>query len=162
MSLLQAGGTVKAGKEEAYRLELEGKQDQIATTAREADRKRELAKALASQNALAGARGIAAFEGSPLAIMQEDMAQEVKATERDWFEQKLRHRQRRGAARNAKDAAYLQAGTGLLMSALSMAGSMGGGSPASSASATGGGKSGVLKSTTDIGGVDPNMSYGAF
>jgi hypothetical protein len=137
--LLNASQSVKAGREEAYRLELEGKQDEVATIGRETDRKRELAKVLASQNASAGAGGIMAFEGSPLAIMQEDIKLEGEYTEREEYEAGLRHRIRRRAGRNAKDAGYIKAISGLLMSGSSMAGSMGGGGKSMGTSATGSG-----------------------
>ena len=64
---------------------VEGEQIQLGAKQREADRKERLAMALASQNASAGAGGIAAFEGSPLTIMKEDMRREKEATSRDKF-----------------------------------------------------------------------------
>lgn len=64
-------------------------QEDLGAKQREADRKERLAIALASQNAAAGARGVAAFEGSPLTIMKEDISREKTATERDVFSSKL-------------------------------------------------------------------------
>ncbi len=64
-------------------------QEDLGAKQREADRKERLSIALASQNAAAGAKGVAAFEGSPLTIMKEDIAREKTATERDIFSSQL-------------------------------------------------------------------------
>jgi hypothetical protein len=44
---------------------------------------------LAAQNALAGARGIAAFEGSPLTVLEDSLQRERTASERDRFSTEL-------------------------------------------------------------------------
>ena len=72
-------------KIERGQTEVAAKQEELAVTAREADRKDRLANALASQNARAGAAGVAAFEGSPLTILQDQIEREKVATERDVF-----------------------------------------------------------------------------
>lgn len=64
-------------------------QEDLGAKQREGDRKERLAIALASQNAAAGAKGVAAFEGSPLTILKEDIRRESVATERDIFSSKL-------------------------------------------------------------------------
>lgn len=64
-------------------------QEDLGAKQREADRKERLSIALASQNSSAGARGIAAFEGSPLTILKEDIHRESIATKRDVFSSKL-------------------------------------------------------------------------
>lgn len=69
--------------------ELSAKSMKLAGTQREADRKERLAMALASQNAAAGASGIAGFEGSPLTIMEEDIRRGETAGERDAFNTRL-------------------------------------------------------------------------
>ena len=69
--------------------EVAAKQEELGATAREADRKAQLARALASQRASAGAKGIAAFEGSPLTILEADIQAEKEATERDVFATEL-------------------------------------------------------------------------
>lgn len=73
--------------------EAEGKvaaqQEEVAAVQREADRKSRLATAMASQTASAGARGVAAFEGSPLSVLQEDIRREGVATERDVMQTRL-------------------------------------------------------------------------
>lgn len=65
-------------------------QEELGAKQREADRKERLSIALASQNAAAGAGGIAAFEGSPLTILNEDIEREQVETERDRFATGLR------------------------------------------------------------------------
>ena len=65
--------------------EVAAKSQELAMTQREADRKDRLASALATQNAMSGARGVAAFEGSPLAVLEDSIRREETATERDKF-----------------------------------------------------------------------------
>lgn len=93
MSLLidiaQQRQTVAAGKIARGEAEVAAKQEELSAVSRERDRKSRLAEALASQNAAAGAKGIAAFEGSPLTILQEDIRQEEVATQRDIFQSQL-------------------------------------------------------------------------
>ncbi len=88
-SLMQASQTRQAGKIKQAEAETAAKQEELAVIQREADRKEDLARALASQNAGAGSKGIAAFEGSPLAILNEDIAREEEATQRDIFMSQL-------------------------------------------------------------------------
>lgn len=94
MSLLidiaQQRQQVAAGKIARGEAEVAAKQEELSAVSRERDRKSRLAESLASQNAAAGAKGIAAFEGSPLAILEEDIRREQVATERDVFQTKLR------------------------------------------------------------------------
>jgi len=86
VSLVQerAAGDIARGESE-----VQAKAEEAAGVAREADRKARLVEALASQNAAAGAGGIAAFEGSPLSVMEEDTRRESVATERDVFQTEL-------------------------------------------------------------------------
>ena len=134
MTLMAVGGTtmsaigqIRTAKEQAYQLKMETKQDEIATLAREADRKYELNQVLASQIAAGGAGGYLPTSGSPLAILQEDMRLEAKDTQRDMYELGIRKRVRRMQGRNAKDAAYIGAATNAIMSGVSLLGSIGGG-----------------------------------
>lgn len=94
--------------------EVAAKQEEAAGVAREADRKAALADALASQNAAAGAGGIAAFEGSPLSVMKEDIRREAKATERDVFQTRLRAMTLRARGKIAERQAKTAANIGLL------------------------------------------------
>lgn len=85
ISLLQQRAQVASGKIQRMEAGVAAKQEELASISRERDRKSRLADALASQNAAAGAKGIAAFEGSPLTILNEDIRREGVATERDLF-----------------------------------------------------------------------------
>lgn len=107
-SLLQFGSRIQAGriaKSEsqftARQMEVEAKGEELGAIQREADRKQRLSKAIASQIAGAGARGIAAFEGSPLAVLQEDIRTEEVATERDIFSSRLSALTKRVGAQGA-------------------------------------------------------------
>lgn len=96
--------------------EVQAKSEEAAGVAREADRKSRLAEALASQNASAGARGVAAFEGSPLSIMEEDIRRETVATERDVFQTQLAAKTLRARGKIAQRQAKTAANIGLLTS----------------------------------------------
>lgn len=69
--------------------EIAAQAEETAAVQREADRKAALSSALATQIAGAGASGISAFEGSPLTLIEESIASEEQATQRDVFETKL-------------------------------------------------------------------------
>lgn len=100
--VLTLGGTIEAGKAQQREAETAALAEEAAGVSREADRKARLAQALASQNAAAGASGIAAFEGSPLTIMKADIAKEGEATQRDIFQTNLRARTLRARGKIAK------------------------------------------------------------
>lgn len=106
------GGTVEAGKSARRESETKALAEEAAGVSREADRKARLVQALASQNAAAGAAGVAAFEGSPLSVMEEDIKTESKATQRDEFMTKVRARsiraQGRIAEKQARTTGFLQ------------------------------------------------------
>ena len=89
-SLLQAGQKISAGSIAGGEAKIAAKQEELGAIQREGDRKSRLAEALASQIAGAGAKGIAAFEGSPLTILEEDIKTEERATERDILESRLK------------------------------------------------------------------------
>jgi hypothetical protein len=84
MSQQKAQADIKLGESKVA-----AEQEELGAKQREADRKERLSIALASQNASAGAGGIAAFEGSPLTVMKEDIRKEQTATERDVFGAKM-------------------------------------------------------------------------
>ncbi len=113
-SMLKGLQTVKAGREQAYKLELESEQDEIATISAEADRKYDLTKALASQVAGAGLEALKSFSGSPLTVMEEDERLEAENTKRADYQRLLRKRVARRTARNVKDTTYFKAGVGLM------------------------------------------------
>lgn len=147
LSLMQFQQTKRAGKfaREESKVEegqtrIAAKQEELGAVQREGDRKRRLAESLASQNASAGASGIAAFEGSPLTVLNEDIRREEVATERDLMQTKgniLQHRISGVAAKSrgkfAMKSARTSANIGLLSDigkGAASASSGGGGLPA--------------------------------
>lgn len=106
------GLTLEQGKAQRREAETQALAEEAAGVSREADRKARLSEALASQNAAAGAAGIAAFEGSPLTILKEDIKREQKATQRDIFQTQLAAKTLRArgkiAERQARTAGMLQ------------------------------------------------------
>lgn len=116
LDIVQFQQTKAAGKIAQGEAEVAAKQEELAAVQREGDRKNRLAEALASQNASAGARGVAAFEGSPLTILQEDIRREEKATERDIFQTKLKTMTIRARGALARKQAKTAASIGLLRS----------------------------------------------
>lgn len=102
------------GKIQRGEAEVAAKSEEAAGVQREADRKSQLAEALASQNAAAGAGGIAAFEGSPLSVMQEDVRRESVATERDVFQTKLKALTLRSRGKIAEKTSKAGATLGLI------------------------------------------------
>lgn len=105
-----------AGKIAEGEAKVAAKQEELAAIQREGDRKEKLAQALASQNASAGARGVAAFEGSPLTILQEDIRREEQATKRDVMQSQIRQQTLKARGRVAKKQAQAGATVGLLRS----------------------------------------------
>ena len=120
-SLLSAQSTLSAGKIAAKEGKLQARQTELGAISREADRKSALADMLASQNASAGARGIAAFEGSPLTILQADIEREEQATQRDKFSTELEAFTQRSRGKQAKSASKSQMAIGLLQAGTSFA-----------------------------------------
>lgn len=100
--------------------EVEAAQIETAAASREADRKSDLARAVASQSAGTGASGIS-FEGSPLSVLQEDIRREEEATERDVLQSRLGAKAARTRGKVAKDQARSLAVTSLLKTASSAA-----------------------------------------
>lgn len=113
-SLIAAGSKVSAGKQEAREAELGAETQELAATQRETDRKERLAKAMATANANAGASGIAAFEGSPLTILQQSVEAEQTATERDQFNTRISALTTRARGKSAQASANLGAFSSLV------------------------------------------------
>lgn len=95
---------------------VEASQIETAAAAREADRKSDLARAVASQSAGTGASGIT-FEGSPLSVLQEDIRREEEATGRDKFQARLGAQAAKTRGKVAKSQARGLAVTSLLKTA---------------------------------------------
>tara|TARA_R110002096_G_scaffold394485_1_gene589786 strand:- start:509 stop:904 length:396 start_codon:yes stop_codon:yes gene_type:complete len=107
----RAQGSIARGQSEVA-----AQAEEAAGVSRESDRKGRLAEALAAQNASAGTSGIAAFEGSPLSVMKEDVRREKVATERDAFQTKLKSMTLRAGGKIAERQAKSGANIGLITS----------------------------------------------
>jgi hypothetical protein len=132
VSAAAMGGSVMSKRAQADiergQAEVAADQEELKFTQREADRKDRLASAIASQNALSGARGVAAFEGSPLSILNDSIERERVATERDKFSTDLTALAMRSGAKVRQRLARVNAQIGMAQSIGSMMGSKGGGS----------------------------------
>ena len=113
-TLLSAGAQVSAGKQSVRESELSAQTAEVAATQRETDRKERLAQAMATANAQAGAAGIAAFEGSPLTILQQSIENEQTATERDQFNTRISVLGARARGKSAQGIARIGAASTLL------------------------------------------------
>ncbi len=113
-SIGQFNMTRAGGKIERMELETAAEMEELGATQREADRKARLAEALASQIASAGASGVSAFEGSPLTILQADIAKEEKATQRDVFMTGLKSEAYKMRGKMAEKIAKQKATMGLM------------------------------------------------
>lgn len=120
-SLLSANMQRRAGKQSVREAELSAQTEELAATQREGDRKERLARAMATANAQAGAAGIAAFEGSPLTILQESIRNEETATERDQFNARISALTTRARGQTARSTARIGAATTLLQGATTTA-----------------------------------------
>jgi hypothetical protein len=113
-TLLSAGSQVAAGRTASKEAELTAKTQELAATQREGDRKERLARAMATANAQAGASGIAAFEGSPLTILQQSIENEQTATERDSFNTRISALTTRARGQSARAQGVLGGAASLL------------------------------------------------
>ena len=113
-TLLSAGSQMAAGKAASAEAELSAQTAELGATQREAGRKERLAQAMATANAQAGAAGIAAFEGSPLTILQQSIENEQTATERDQFNTRISALTTRARGKTAKRGAQVGAASSLL------------------------------------------------
>ena len=100
----------RQSKFEEGQAKVAAEQQELQVVQREADRKDRLANSLATQNALAGAKGIAAFEGSPLTILEDSIERERVATERDIFSTQLGALATRSGAKSRRRIQQIGAG----------------------------------------------------
>lgn len=114
LDVLSFGQQKAAGDIARGESKVAAQQEELAAIQREGDRKDRLAQALASQNASAGAKGIAAFEGSPLTIMEEDIRREEQATQRDIFQSQLKQQTIKAQGKVAQNQARFGATVGLM------------------------------------------------
>lgn len=103
-----------AGKIARYESQVQAKQEELAAVAREADRKAKLTEALASQNASAAAGGVVAFEGSPLAVIKEDIRLAKQDSRRDAFQSSLARKTYIARGKIAETQAKTAANIGLI------------------------------------------------
>ena len=113
---------------EAGQAEVAAKTEELRLVQREADRKDRLASALATQNAMAGAKGIAAFEGSPLTVLEDSIQRGQTASQRDRFSTELGVLAQRSSARIRRKFQGINTRLGLLQQASSMSQTFGGAS----------------------------------
>ena len=88
-TLAQFSATKSAGQIKQLESKTAASAEELGAIQREGDRKSRLLDAISSQRAKTGASGISLFEGSPLAVINEDIRREQVATERDEFQTKL-------------------------------------------------------------------------
>ena len=112
--ILQFSAQKSAGKIAQIESEVAASQIELGAVSREADRKGRLARALASQTASAGSKGISAFEGSPLSVLEADIQAEKTGTERDVFSSELESMTTRARGVIARKQASAGATIGLL------------------------------------------------
>lgn len=105
---MRADYTQAAGRIAGTESLLAAKQIETEATAREADRKERLARAMASTVATSGARGVAALEGSPLSILEKSVEAERVATERDRYASELEKMTTLYRGRIAKESAMAE------------------------------------------------------
>lgn len=120
-SLVSAAQKQSQADIEVGQAEVASQQQELQLIQREGDRKDRLASAMAAQNALAGASGIAAFEGSPLTVLQDSLQREETATQRDRFSTELSVLAGRSSASIRKKFAGVNARLGLLQQGANLA-----------------------------------------
>lgn len=113
-SVRSAGAQRTAGRITELETETAAQKEELGAVQREADRKAKLSRALSSQIASSGAKGISAFEGSPLTILQADIEAEETATERDAFNTRLTALTMRTRGQAAKTISKAESGLTLL------------------------------------------------
>lgn len=122
-ALIGAAQQQQQASAEESQASIQADQIDLQVLQREGDRKKRLASALSAQNALAGASGIKAFEGSPLTVLQDSIENERVATERDQFSSELQSLSVRESGRLRKQFANQSTALNLLQSLRSTAGS---------------------------------------
>ncbi len=110
---LSAYQTYQAGTSEAAQQKLRIRQEQDSARGREIERKRSLLRALANQNAVAGAQGVA-MSGGKEAIARQDIKFAAEDLLTDRAATGMRIAGYRAAASNARKAGTIGAATSLL------------------------------------------------
>jgi len=73
MAVMSAAQSVNAGRAKEAAFKRDAERESFAAKDKEIARKKRLVAALATQNAVRGAQGVAAFEGSSLNMMNQDV-----------------------------------------------------------------------------------------
>ena len=73
LAIASAGASIQAGRAKQQAFERDADRETFAAKDKEIQRKKRLVAALATQNAVRGAQGIRAFEGSSLNLMNQDV-----------------------------------------------------------------------------------------
>ena len=122
-SVLQVYGAKSASKMAMRESKLEQKKIDLQGLSREAERKNELAKRLASANAMSGTKNIAAFEGSPLTVIKQMERDVGDVSKQDKFmtdlaktTAKYRGKQQKAGYQSQATQSILTSGLGLLES----------------------------------------------
>lgn len=111
-TLASAYGSMEAGKTAKGEAKVSMAVDSLQAKQREVDRKEALLRALASQNAMAGASGVG-LEGTPSQIMMQDIEAAKKAQARDTAGTRIS-----GIAKRARGDTAYQAGRMAAMTTL--------------------------------------------
>jgi|TARA_R110000744_G_scaffold125082_2_gene230734 uncharacterized protein HemX len=106
-------GQVQAGKAQEDALKEQARQEQIAAEGRELERQQQLSKALAA-NTVGLAAGNVGMEGTPASIALESAKNIGMSEGMLKMSDRLAQAQLKRQGKNAKSAAYLQAGSTLL------------------------------------------------
>jgi hypothetical protein len=112
--LYSAKQSREAGKAAQAELAIEAKAEGDAVRQREIERKRNLLRALSSQQAHAGAGGVRIDTGSPKALVNLDIAEAQKDNDIDSLNSKTRQRALRFRGQNARAAGSAQSTATLL------------------------------------------------
>ena len=73
MAIASASASIQAGKAKEAAYKRDAERESFAAKDKEIQRKKRLVAALATQNAVRGAQGVRAFEGSSLNLMEQDV-----------------------------------------------------------------------------------------
>ena len=73
MAIASASASIQAGKAKQQAYERDAEREEFAAKDKEIQRKKRLVAALATQNAVRGAQNVAAFSGSSLNLMNQDV-----------------------------------------------------------------------------------------
>ena len=73
LAIASAGASIQAGRAKQQAYERDADRETFAAKDKEIQRKKRLVAALATQNAVRGAQGVRAFEGSSLNLMNQDV-----------------------------------------------------------------------------------------